>query len=59
MPRMTFQAVNTDDFWYLEILIRNRGGFVMLSELSFYWFIDRCVWSFGDRNKLKITNSND
>ena len=56
---MTFQAVNTDDFWYLEILIRNRGGFVMLSELSFYWFIDRCVWSFGDRNKLKITNSND
>lgn len=56
---MTFQAVNTDDFWNLEMLIRNRGGFVMLRELSFYWFNDRWKWSFGDRNKLKITNSND
>ena len=31
----------------------------MLRELSFYSFIDRWKRSFGHRNKLKITNSND
>ncbi len=31
----------------------------MLRELSFPSFIDCWQWSFGHRNKLKITNSND
>ncbi len=31
----------------------------MLRELSFHSFIGRWKWSFGARNKLKITNSND